>query len=63
MNDFLDILTNNFVIFADYLKIFNTASCRNDYLTLQNILNVLFDFYQKNTLVLNINKCTRKMYF
>ena len=57
LNDIVEVIDVNCLIYADDLKIFTTVGNRNDCLRLQNNLNRLNDWCETNKLPLNAEKC------
>lgn len=51
------IVSCEFLLFADDLKLFKTIKCINDEVLVQNDLNNLNEWCNKNCLYLNIDKC------
>nr|CAI5844474.1 unnamed protein product [Callosobruchus analis] len=57
INDLSDHLTCSKLLFADDLKIYTEVNSTNDCLTLQNDLDILYEWCDVNKLHLNVNKC------
>lgn len=57
VNDLGNLLSSNFLMFADDLKIFREVSSTHDILLLQNDLNIVYDWCKLNDMSLNVDKC------
>lgn len=57
INDIVDVLSVNSLLFVDDLKIFNIIDSTEDQFLLQNNIDSLLGWYSRNELTLNSPKC------
>lgn len=57
INDLPILIKTNILLFADDLKLFSKITCINDVFNLQNDINTIFEWCERNYLQQNRDKC------
>ena len=58
INDLLNYLSFHVLAYADYIKLYSNIKSNSDVINLQNNLDTITNWCSKNSLCLNINKCS-----